>query len=153
MQNQDPSPSSQNASTVLLPRVGEIVVDATDLLSADGELTPGQGTITTALALGLGFLSFLGVLAFLFPEYLTTPELRRAYNVDWCRALLFSGLLVAGMLSLFNIVFNRRRNVNVLAFAFVLVTIALGGAKVPVGDFPDHTPLITILERHSGKRA
>jgi len=142
MSNQDSSPSSQNASTVLLPRVGEIVVDATDLLSADGELAPGQGTITTALALGLGFLSFLGVLAFLFPEYLTTPELRRAYNVDWCRALLFSGLLVAGMLSLFNIIFNRRRNVNVLAFAFVLVTIALGGAKVPVGDFPDHTPYL-----------
>lgn len=142
MSNQDPSPSSQNTSATLLPRVGEIVVDATDLLSADGELTPGQGTITTALALSLGFLSFLGVLAFLFPEYLTTPELRRAYNVDWCRALLFSGLLVSGMLSLFNIVFNRRRNVNVLAFAFVLVTIALGGAKVPVGDFPDHTPYL-----------
>lgn len=141
MPNQDPSPS-QNASAALLPRVGEIVDDATDLLSADGELTPGQGTITTALALCLGFLSFLGVLAFLFPEYLTTPELRRAYNVDWCRALLFSGLLVAGMLSLFNIIFNRRRNVNVLAFAFVLVTIALGGAKVPVGDFPDHTPYL-----------
>ncbi|MEW6023903.1 MAG: sterol desaturase family protein [Pseudomonadota bacterium] len=138
-----PPPHSASASTAtLLPRVGEILDDATDLLNADGELTPGEGVITTALALGLGFLSFLGVLAFLFPEYLTTPELRRAYNVDWCRALLFSGLLVSGMLSLFNIVFNRRRNVNVLAFAFVLLTIALGGSRVPVGDFPDHTPYL-----------
>jgi sterol desaturase/sphingolipid hydroxylase (fatty acid hydroxylase superfamily) len=111
-------------------------------LRADGELTPGKGTITTVLALSLGVLSFLGVLAFLFPQYLTTPELRKAYSVDWCRALLFSGLLVSGTLSLFNIVFNRRRNVNIIAFAFVLATIALGGSRVPVGDFPDHTPYL-----------
>jgi len=138
----DPSPGSSTASTTLLPRVGEIVDDATDLLRADGELTPGKGLITTVLALSLGFLSLLGVLAFLFPQYLTTPELRRAYNVDWCRALLFSGLLVSGTLSMFNIVFNRRRTVNIIAFAFVLVTIALGGSTVPVGDFPDHTPYL-----------
>lgn len=55
---------------------------------------------------------------------------------------MFSGLLVSGTLSLFNIVFNRRRNVNVLAFVFVLITIALGGANLPVGDFPDHTPYL-----------
>lgn len=132
----------EQTPATLLPSVGDIVDDTTGLLRADGELTPGQGTITTALALSLGFLSFMGVLAFLFPQYLTTPELRKAYNVDWCRALLFAGLLVSGTLSLFNIVFNRRRNVNIIAFAFVLVTIALGGSRVPVGDFPDHTPYL-----------
>jgi len=144
MSNQDPDPA-QSASVTLaarLPRVGEIVDDTTGLLAADGGLTPGQGVITTALALSLGLLSFLGVLAFLFPQYLTTPELRKAYNVDWCRALLFAGLLVSGTLSLFNIIFNRQRNVNVLAFVFVLATIALGGSRVPVGDFPDHTPYL-----------
>jgi len=138
----DPSPGSSATSTTLLPRVGEIVDDAADLLRADGELTPGKGLITSVLALSLGFLSLLGVLAFLFPEYLTTPELRKAYNVDWCRALLFSGLLVSGTLSMFNIVFNRRRTVNIVAFCFVLATIALGGSTVPVGDFPDHTPYL-----------
>lgn len=135
-------PGAGGPSAGLLPRVGDIVEDTTGLLRADGELTPGQGTITTTLALSLGLLSFMGVLAFLFPQYLTTPELRKAYNVDWCRALLFGGLLVSGTLSLFNIVFNRRRNVNIIAFAFVLVTIALGGSRVPVGDFPDHTPYL-----------
>ena len=135
-------PGASGSPAGILPRVGDIVDDTAGLLRADGELTPGQGTITTTLALSLGFLSFMGVLAFLFPQYLTTPELRKAYNVDWCRALLFAGLLVAGTLSLFNIVFNRRRNVNIIAFAFVLVTIALGGSTVPVGDFPDHTPYL-----------
>jgi sterol desaturase/sphingolipid hydroxylase (fatty acid hydroxylase superfamily) len=144
MSNQDPPPSHTAAglTATLLPRVGEIVDDAAGLLQADGELWRGKGMITTALALSLGFLSVMGVLAFLFPQYLTTPELRRAYNVEWCRALLFSALLVAGTLSLFNIVFNRRRNVNVLAFVFVLIAIALGGSRVPVGDFPDYTPYL-----------
>jgi sterol desaturase/sphingolipid hydroxylase (fatty acid hydroxylase superfamily) len=138
----DPSPSASIVPATLLPRVGAIVGDAAGLLHADGELRRGKGMITTVLALSLGVLSFMGVLAFLFPQYLTTPELRKAYNVDWCRALLFSGLLVSGTLSLFNIIFNRRRSLNVLAFAFVLITIALGGSKVPVGDFPDHTPYL-----------
>jgi sterol desaturase/sphingolipid hydroxylase (fatty acid hydroxylase superfamily) len=138
----DPSHTPANTSAALLPRVSDIVDDATGLLYADGELKRGEGMITSVLALSLGFLSLMGVLAFLFPQYLTTPELRKAYNVDWCRALLFSALLVSGTVSLFNIVFNRRRNVNVLAFAFVLVAIALGGSKVPVGDFPDHTPYL-----------
>lgn len=138
----DPAPTGSPTPAALLPSVGDLVDETAGLLRADGELTPGKGTITTVLALSLGVLSFLGVLAFLFPQYLTTPELRKAYNVDWCRALLFSGLLVSGTLSLFNIVFNRRRNVNIIAFAFVLATIALGGSRVPVGDFPDHTPYL-----------
>ena len=144
MSNQDPPPSHTAAgvTATLLPRVAEIVDDAAGLLQADGELRRGKGMITTALASSLGFLSIMGVLAFLFPQYLTTPELRRAYNVEWCRALLFCALLVAGTLSLLNIVLNRRRNVNVLAFACVLIAIALGGSTVPVGDFPDHTPYL-----------
>jgi sterol desaturase/sphingolipid hydroxylase (fatty acid hydroxylase superfamily) len=144
MSNQDPSPSHTAAdlTATLLPRIGDIVDDAAGLLHSDGELQRGKGMITTVLALSLDFLSVMGVLAFLFPQYLTTPELRKAYNVEWCRALLFSSLLVSGTLSLFNIVFNRRRNVNVLAFVFVLIAIALGGSRVPVGDFPDHTPYL-----------
>ncbi|VXB83147.1 Sterol desaturase [Massilia sp. 9I] len=138
----DPTPSNSLSPAAMLPSVGDIVDDTTGLLRADGHLTPGKGMITTVLALSLGFLSLMGVLAFLFPQYLTTPELRKAYNVDWCRTLLFSALLVSGTLSLFNIVFGRRRNVNIIAFAFVLVTIALGGSTVPVGDFPDHTPYL-----------
>jgi putative spermidine/putrescine transport system permease protein len=35
-----------------------------------------------------GILCFLGVLAFHFPQYLTTPELRRSYNVDVMRFMM-----------------------------------------------------------------
>lgn len=122
--------------------VTEIVGETADLLAANGKLRPGQGLITTILAMVLSSLSLLGVLAFLFPQYLTTPELRQTYNVEWCRYLLFSGLLVSGTLSLCNVILGRKRKLNIAAFVMMGVAIALGGSKVPVGDFPDHTPYL-----------
>ena len=89
-----------------------------------------------------GHRCLLGVLAFHFPQYMTTPELRRAYSVDVIRQILFVSLLISGGLSLANIVLDNRRRLNGLAFLFVVAAVALGGSRVPVGDFPDHTPYI-----------
>ena len=122
--------------------IDEVVAETTRLLAADGEMSSGKGLRTTALALGLAFLGFLAVLAFHFPQYLTTPELRQEYSVQLCRYLLFASLLVSGCLSLGNIVLDRMRGPNVTAFVFVLAAVALGGSKVPVGAFPDHTPYL-----------
>ncbi|TCO43186.1 sterol desaturase family protein [Dokdonella fugitiva] len=118
------------------------VDDTARFLAGSGPLRFGQGTIATIIAFSLGVLCLLGVLAFHFPQYLTTPELRHQYSVDVLRQLLFVALLVAGGLALANLVLGVRRNVNLVAFAFVIAAVALGGARVPVGDFPDHTPYI-----------
>jgi sterol desaturase/sphingolipid hydroxylase (fatty acid hydroxylase superfamily) len=56
--------------------------------------------------------------------------------------MLLVALLVAGGMSLGNLVLGRLRNLNLVAFAFVLAATALGGSRVPVGNFPDHTPYI-----------
>ena len=122
--------------------VGDVVEDTDDLLHASGDLRTGRALITTVIALLLASLSLLAVIAFHFPEYLTTPELRHKYSVDVLRQLLFAGLLVAGGLSLGNLILGRRRNLNLVAFALVIAAVALGGSRVPVGDFPDHTPYI-----------
>jgi sterol desaturase/sphingolipid hydroxylase (fatty acid hydroxylase superfamily) len=118
------------------------VDDTKDLLNSSGHMKFGQGMIATVLALSLGFLCLLGVIAFHFPQYLTTPELRREYSVDVLRQAMFVALLIAGGLSLANLIIGNRRNLNIVAFAFVFVAVALGGSRVPVGDFPDHTPYI-----------
>jgi len=118
------------------------VDDTAGLLASSGELKPGQGLITTIVALSLGFLCLLGVIAFHFPQYLTTPELRHQYSVDVLRQAMFIALLIAGGLSLANIVLGRRRHLNLVGFVLVLAAVALGGSRVPVGDFPDHTPYI-----------
>lgn len=113
-----------------------------ELAESAGALKPGAGLVTGVVALTLGFLCFLGVLAFHFPEYLTTPELRRSYSVDTLRTVLFVAMVVAGALSLVNVLFNRARWLSGFAFLLVALAALLGGHKVPVDDFPDHTPYI-----------
>jgi len=119
-----------------------VVNDTVSLLERSGHMKFGQGMIATVIALLLGLLCVLGVLAFHFPQYLTTPELRQQYSVDVLRQALFVALLVAGGLSLANLIIGNRRNLNLVAFLFVVVAVALGGSRVPVGNFPDHTPYI-----------
>ncbi len=48
------------------------------LSESSGELRPGKGLISGVIAFTLAILCFLGVLAFHFPQYLTTPQLRQA---------------------------------------------------------------------------
>jgi sterol desaturase/sphingolipid hydroxylase (fatty acid hydroxylase superfamily) len=113
-----------------------------ELLQGHGALRPGAGKLSSVVALSLGFLGLLAVLAFHFPQYLTTPDLRHQYSVDVLRQVLLVALLVAGGVSLGNLVLGRQRNLNLVAFALVLAATALGGSRVPVGNFPDHTPYI-----------
>lgn len=127
----------------LIDRTVKTPVEETrELLRSDGELKPGQGTVSSVIALSLGILCLLAVLAFHFPQYLTTPDLRHKYSVDVLRQLLLAGLLVAGGLSLANVILGRRREISIVAFGFVVLASALGGSRVPVGTFPDHTPYI-----------
>jgi sterol desaturase/sphingolipid hydroxylase (fatty acid hydroxylase superfamily) len=113
-----------------------------ELTESHGELRPGKGMMSGVIALSLGILCFLGVLAFHFPEYLTTPELRKSYNVDVIRIVMFASLVIAGGISLVNIIFNRSRWLAGAAFLLVVATALLGGHKVPVNDFADNTPYI-----------
>ena len=98
--------------------------------------------VSGVIALILAALCFLGVLAFHFPEYLTTPQLRKSYNVDVMRLLLFWSLVLSGALALFNIVMSRARWLALAAFVLIGLSLALGGNKVPVNDFADGTPYI-----------
>nr|WP_245763438.1 sterol desaturase family protein [Paraburkholderia diazotrophica] len=114
------------------------------MLVSHGELVFGNGLIATILALVVSFLSLLGVLAFHYPQYLTTPELRHVYSVDLMRHVLFTALIVSGGLALGSIAIDNRRHINALAFMFVIAAVALGGSRVPVGNFPGHTPYIGV---------
>lgn len=145
MENKKPSSFKEKiVVTVKTPVkvVGGVVEDTSSILKESGELRSGYGMVSGALAFTLGFLCFLGVLAFHFPQYLTTPELRHQYSVDVLRQVLFFSLLLAGAVSLTNVILKKSRSLNLAALAFVLVSVALGGSAVPVGDFPDHTPYI-----------
>jgi hypothetical protein len=114
-----------------------------ELTESHGALRPGRGLITGIIALSLAILCFLGVMAFHFPEYLTTPQLRKSYDVALIRQLMFGALVVAGGLSLVNVIFNRARWLSAFAFGLVALSALLGGHKVEVDpNFPDNTPYI-----------
>jgi sterol desaturase/sphingolipid hydroxylase (fatty acid hydroxylase superfamily) len=120
----------------------QAVEETAELLQSSGELPRGEGLITGVIALTLAFLCLLGVLAFHFPQYLTTPELRQKYSVDVLRIVMTTSLVIAGGLALANLIFSRSRSINATALALVVAVVTLGGAQVPVGDFPDNTPYI-----------
>ncbi len=112
------------------------------LSESHGHLPRGVGVVSGVIALGLGILSFLGVLAFHFPAYLTTPELRQVYNVDVLRQVLFFSLMTGGGIALWNIVLDRARWLSGSAFFLIILAAMMGGHRVPVGDFADHTPYV-----------
>lgn len=113
------------------------------LTESHGELRRGKGMVTGVIAFVLALLCFLGVLAFHFPQYLTTPELRKSYDVNVIRTIMLVAIGISGGLSLLNIIRGRARWLALWTFALVAVTLALGGHKVEVDpNFPDHTPYI-----------
>lgn len=114
------------------------------LFRESGGLPRGTGRVSGVIALSLAILCVLAVVAWHFPEYLTTPDLRRRYSVDRLRDLLFIGLLLAGGISLANIILGRERWLSAAALSLVLLAIGLGGNRVPVDDFPDGTPYIGV---------
>jgi sterol desaturase/sphingolipid hydroxylase (fatty acid hydroxylase superfamily) len=113
------------------------------LTESHGELRRGKGMVTGVIALVLSMLCFLGVLAFHFPQYLTTPELRKSYDVNVIRTIMLVAIGISGGLSLFNLIRGRNRWLALWTFGLVALTLLLGGHKVEVDpNFPDHTPYI-----------
>jgi sterol desaturase/sphingolipid hydroxylase (fatty acid hydroxylase superfamily) len=113
------------------------------LSGSHGELRSGKGLVSGVVSLLLAVLCFLGVLAFHFPEYLTTPQLRKSYDVEVLRLVMYWAMVVSGSIALFNVVFGRVRWLSFWAFTLVALTLVLGGHKVEVDpNFPDHTPYI-----------
>ncbi|MGO3421614.1 MAG: sterol desaturase family protein [Pseudoalteromonas distincta] len=102
----------------------------------------GEGNISGYIACFLAILSCLGVLAFHFPEYLTTPELRKSYSVDFLRQLMFASLLVSGSLGLLNFARNTNKRLGATAWFFILLAIMFGGPNVEVNEFASDTPYI-----------
>ena len=119
-----------------------------DRPQADRSLSPdrtprgGNGKITGVIALTLGGLAVMSVLAFHFPEYLTTPEPAQEIRRQRPARDPAGRHGDRGGLALANLIRRRNRWLNGTALALIGVAVAMGGHRVPVGDFPDNTPYI-----------
>src|SRR5205807_5340887 len=117
-----------------------IIRKPTAVFHQTGALELGKGRITGVIALALGGLAVLSVLAFHFPEYLTTPNLRKKYDINVLREVLLVGMVIAGGLAIANLIKWRNRWLNGTALALLALAVAMGGHRVPGPDFPDNTP-------------
>src|SRR5258708_37113545 len=52
------------------------------------------------------------------------------------------GMVIAGGMALANLIRLRNRWLNGTALALILLAVAMGGPRVPIGDFEDNTPYI-----------
>ena len=102
----------------------------------------GSGLGPSVFAVGLAILCLMSVLAFHFPQYLTTPDLRHGYDVEMLRKVLFCALIAASVVAIINLVRRQRWQLNVIALGLLAISAALGGSAVEVKNFPDHTPYI-----------
>jgi hypothetical protein len=104
---------------------------------AHGHLPRGVGMVSGVIAFCLALLSLLAVIGFHFPAYLSTPEFRAHYDVTVLRYALFAVMILAGSISIANIVMGRVRWLSAIAFTILLVAEALGGVVVAV-----HRPVL-----------
>src|SRR3569833_3391258 len=114
----------------------------TAVFQQSGRIEIGYGKITGVIALALGGLAVLSVPASPFPQYLTTPNLRKQYDVSVLREILLVGMVIAGGLAISNLIRLCNRWLNGTALALLLLAGARGGHRVPIDDFPDNTPYI-----------
>src|SRR5512147_2468100 len=90
----------------------------------------GQGRISGYVSAFLGVMSFLTVLCFLYPSYLTTTELRSVYDPDQIRLALRTGICVSLAFGLLTFAMGRRKRMGAVGILFTLAALALGGWNV-----------------------
>lgn len=94
----------------------------------------GQGRISGYSACTLGVLSFLAVLCYRFPEYLTTPDLRAAYDGEQLQIVLMVSMWASLGFALLAFALGReQRRLAAVGVLFTVGAFALGGYGVEVG--------------------
>lgn len=100
------------------------------------EFRLGEGRISAYISVTLGVLSLLAVIAYLFPQYLTTYELRQAYDAATLQKVLKYGMYFSLFFAVLAIILNRGmyKKFGFFALAVTAVAFLLGGYGVPVGS-------------------
>lgn len=102
-------------------------------LDPSREFRFGEGKISGFSAVFLGALSLLAVLAYKFPTYLTTPELRLLYDGEALRVVLKYGMYFSLFFGVLTFVLGRYRRLGIAGIGLTALAFALGGYTVPTG--------------------
>ncbi len=101
-------------------------------LDKEKEFRLGEGKISGYCSVTLGILSLLAVLAYLFPSYLTTNELRQVYDGVVLQSMLKYGMYFSLFFGLLTFYFKKYRRMGIAGIALTLLAFFIGGYNVPV---------------------
>ena len=104
------------------------------VLDKANEFRLGEGRISGYVSIALGIMSLLAVLAFLYPSYLTTTELRQVYDAATLQKLLKYAMYFSLFFGVLTFVFGRYRTKGSIGIGLTLIAFALGGYSVPIGS-------------------
>ncbi|MDF1782298.1 MAG: sterol desaturase family protein [Alcanivoracaceae bacterium] len=96
------------------------------------DLTPGRGRLSATIAVGLGLLSALAGLCFLFPELFTTPEFRGFYNATVLRNILFVAIATAFFAGFISTLRHENRRFGLIGMLLACVAALLGSGQLDV---------------------
>ncbi|WP_428818578.1 sterol desaturase family protein [Microbulbifer sp. MCCC 1A16149] len=102
-------------------------------LDRQRELRFGEGKISGYASVALGLLSLLAVMAYRYPAYLTTIELRQVYDAEFLQLILKYGMYFSLLLGLLTFCFNRHKRLGMTGIGLTGMGFLLGGYDIPVG--------------------
>ncbi|KEO87103.1 hypothetical protein EH30_05605 [Erythrobacter sp. JL475] len=85
------------------------------------------------LSIVLGILASLSVLALRFPQWLTLPELRELYPLEYVRLAIDAGIWASLALAGLSMVLRKRKRLGLTGLAMAAIAMALGGGDAPLG--------------------
>jgi sterol desaturase/sphingolipid hydroxylase (fatty acid hydroxylase superfamily) len=100
---------------------------------AEKSFRPGDGRISGYISCFLGIMSFLAVLCFQFPSYLTTQDLRNVYDPDTLQLLLKIAMWTALAFGFLTFALGKRKRMGAVGVLFVALAYACGGYTVEKG--------------------
>jgi lathosterol oxidase len=94
----------------------------------------GTGWFSGLLGVFLSLGSFLAVLVFRYPQWLTMSESAPRYPVETMRLLLALAIMAGFLFSAVNVVLRPSKRLGLTGLFFCLAAVAAGGSNVEVGS-------------------
>lgn len=104
-----------------------------EALDTANQFRLGEGKISGYCSIALGFLSLLAVIAYLYPAYLTTIELRQIYDAEELQQVLKYGMYFSLFFGCMTFVLNGYKRLGATGIVLTLLAFAFGGYNIPVG--------------------
>ena len=125
-------------------RSGGIVIEQKiNKFFGDAESTGfGSGWWSGILSAFFGFLSLGGVLCLLFPQVLTSPELRPHYPMHVIRITIQCLIVGAFIFGVFSSILRKKKNLALTGMLLALAATALGGSSVQINQTLHDGPAI-----------